>query len=321
MPRTLAITIVMLGLAGCASLPKWPFFVTGATAESRGEPAHYNFEWRLSGDRAVAPAQVFDNGRQTWLQFAPGQPLPAIFERTGRGDRHLDFRRDGPYVVLPGVWPNLILRGGRLKSFADRVADQSIKEPALSSSSGTPATVLAPEPMTTQAESSGVAPPVQVAAIAGAGAVDSATGLNAPVAPEPSNLPVASQNASDAPIGDVDFDSAPMAVPLGDQQAAYDPSESYAVDPADKNLRVALSRWARTAGWIFEAEHWAVDADIPIVGSARFELTFKGAVRELVASTELADRPLQPCFYSNKVLRVVPYAQSCNRTAGVPGSS
>lgn len=292
MARTLAITIFLLGLAGCASLPKWPFFATGAAADSRGEPGHYNFEWRLSGDRAVAPAQVFDNGRQTWLQFAPGQPLPAIFERTGRGDRPLDFRREGPYVVLPGVWPNLILRGGRLKSFADRIADPSIKEPVLSSSAGTPESALAPELMPVQPDSNSAAPSIQVAAIAVA-----------------------------APISDVDLGSVSIAIPLDDQRATQDSGESYAVDPADKNLRMALSRWAGMAGWVFEAEHWAVDADIPIVGSARFELEFKGAVRELVASTELADRPLQPCFYSNKVLRVVPYAQLCDRTASVPGSS
>jgi hypothetical protein len=42
------------------------------------------------------------------------------------------------------------------------------------------------------------------------------------------------------------------------------------------------------------------------------------AVRHLLAATELSERPLQPCFYSNQVLRVVPYAQACDRTAGSP---
>src|SRR3546814_13123759 len=78
----------------------------------------------------------------------------------------------------------------------------------------------------------------------------------------------------------------------------------------------SLCRGARQAGWTFDAEHWAIDADIPIVGTASFESDFKLAVRELVASTELADRPAQPCFYSNQVLRIVPYAQPCDRTVG-----
>src|SRR5690606_27376176 len=103
--------------------------------------------------------------------------------------------------------------------------------------------------------------------------------------------------------------------------AAGDPVERYEVSPADQTLRAALDRWARVAGWTFQPEHWAVDADIPIVGSARFEQPFKLAVRELVASTEMADRPLQPCFYSNRVLRIVPYAQRCDRGAGAARSS
>ncbi|NLZ09758.1 MAG: hypothetical protein GX086_00310 [Alcaligenaceae bacterium] len=72
-------------------------------------------------------------------------------------------------------------------------------------------------------------------------------------------------------------------------------------------------RWAGASGWDFGPEHWGVDVDIPIIGAATFELPFIEAVQALVSSTELAGHPLQPCFYSNRVLRVVPYAQPCNR--------
>lgn len=296
MARTLAITIILFGLAGCANLPKWPFFTTSSETEPRGEPGHYNFEWRLSGDRAVAPVQIFDNGRRTWLQFAPGQSLPAIFERTRGGDRPLDFRREGPYVVLSGLWPNLVLRGGHLKSFADRTADQPIEEAPLPSLSTGALGLGSPlEPMPVQSDRISIEPSIPAAPVAVAQLVD--------------------------PPASLDINPALIAAPPDDQRTTDNLGTDYAVEPADKNLRMALSRWARMAGWVFEAEHWAVDADIPIVGSARFESEFKGAVRELVASTELADRPLQPCFYSNKVLRVVPYAQSCDRTAGAPGAS
>ncbi|NLC35367.1 MAG: pilus assembly protein [Alcaligenaceae bacterium] len=94
------------------------------------------------------------------------------------------------------------------------------------------------------------------------------------------------------------------------------PVNRYAVSPADHTIRQALGRWASAAGWTFSAEHWAVDVDIPLVGEASFETDFKSAVRELLAATEMGDRPLQPCFYSNRVLRVVPYAQPCDRRAG-----
>lgn len=95
----------------------------------------------------------------------------------------------------------------------------------------------------------------------------------------------------------------------------------YSVGPEDRNMRLALSRWADLAGWTFDAEHWSVDVDIPLAGSAQFQSGFKEAVQALMAATELADRPLQPCFYSNKVLRIVPYAQPCNRVALLSGDS
>lgn len=91
----------------------------------------------------------------------------------------------------------------------------------------------------------------------------------------------------------------------------------FSVSPADQTMRQALERWASLAGWTFGAEHWAVDVDIPLVGVASFEADFKTAVRELLAATELGDRPLQPCFYSNRVIRVVAYAQACDRRKGM----
>jgi hypothetical protein len=84
-------------------------------------------------------------------------------------------------------------------------------------------------------------------------------------------------------------------------------------------MRRVLLRWAAGAGWTFGPEHWAVDVDIPLAGGADFGADFKGAVRGLMAATELGERPLQPCFYANRVLRVVPAAQACDRSAARPG--
>src|SRR5690606_9135667 len=89
---------------------------------------------------------------------------------------------------------------------------------------------------------------------------------------------------------------------------------SFEVTPADGNVRRALARWARAAGWTFEPEHWAVDADIPLAGSAVFGDSFRAAVRGLLSATELGDRPVQPCVYVNRGLRLVPPAQGCERT-------
>lgn len=89
----------------------------------------------------------------------------------------------------------------------------------------------------------------------------------------------------------------------------------YAVQPSDLTLRQALERWAAQAGWVFDAEHWSVSIDYPISASAQFEADFQVSVQALLASTEMAEQPLQPCFYQNQVLRVISWVQVCDHTA------
>ncbi|CUJ66734.1 Type IV secretory pathway%2C VirB9 components [Achromobacter xylosoxidans] len=64
--------------------------------------------------------QVFDDGRETWLQFAPGQAIPAIFGVDADGERVVPYVRRDPYVVLAGNWDSLWFRGGRLLARARR---------------------------------------------------------------------------------------------------------------------------------------------------------------------------------------------------------
>lgn len=114
MVRILFFIGALSGLAGCA----WPSGGASAAgpgwrAAAAGVPG-FRFDWRLSGDPAVAPMQVFDDGRETWLQFAPGQPLPAILGVAADGERVLPYARRDPYVVVAGRWQALVFRGGRL---------------------------------------------------------------------------------------------------------------------------------------------------------------------------------------------------------------
>ncbi|MDX3896079.1 MAG: TcpQ domain-containing protein [Pusillimonas sp.] len=257
--------------SGCANLPDWSLFGPLHGGAKPAAMSSYDFSWRLSGDRRAGPLQVFDDGRSTWLQFMPDQALPAIFARSGQGDELLDYRRQGPYVVLDGVWPLLVLKAGLLESRVERIAAQDPDQ-----GSGMGATL---------------ADPVEMSASAGGAADELQLAIPLPVSTPPAG---AAGTAAPEP-----FFAAPV----------------FQVSPQDGNLRLALGRWAASSGWTFEAEHWAVDVDVPIVGSAAFDLEFDQAVQQLLASTELSDRPLQPCFYANKVLRVVPYAQSCDRTA------
>ncbi|MFD4839845.1 TcpQ domain-containing protein [Achromobacter sp. NPDC058515] len=244
----------------------------GGSSWQAGNPSAqgFRFDWQLSGDPAVAPMQVFDDGRETWLQFAPGQALPAIFGVGSDGERALPYVRRDPYVVVAGPWKGLAFRGGRLAAKAQR---------AQAVSPGLAAAPESPEP-----ESPALPP---------AGAL-AAGGSPAPRAP------------MDAAVA-----HAPAAAPAALYRAA----------PPDATLRAVLARWADMAGWTFQPQHWAVDVDIPLSATAEFSGDFKSAVRGLLGATELADRPLQPCFYGNRVLRVVPIAQSCSRMTVSQGAA
>lgn len=265
----------------------------------------FRFDWQLSGDPAVAPLQVFDDGRETWLQFLPGQPLPAIFGAGAGGEHPLPYVRRDPYVVVAGTWKGLSFRGGRLTAWAQRAgADPAV--PAHPSGSDAR---LAPS-TSVSANASQRLQPDDAGAPAALAVETSAPGAGAVIVDAPTRR--AAQGATVPAIPDVatsnDALVAAQATPF---RAA----------PPDATLRAVLARWADVAGWTFQPQHWAVDVDIPLAATAEFSGDFKSAVRGLLGATELADRPLQPCFYGNRVLRVVPLAQSCSRAVTPQGAA
>jgi len=300
----------------------WPFAHPqgqGAVASSTAQAgyAQFGFDWELSGDPEIMPLQVFDDGAAMWLQFSSEGAWPAVFDVNAAGWRPLAYRSESPYMVLDGVYEHLELRGGHLRGTVRRAAQFS-------------QTAVTPGP---EVSVHGALPPSttkDVVVQAGAGKAVMAYPPAASVLPE-RDVPARSEasaadpgherltagvrgGAAAAPGTEV------MKLDGAGSAAAADylgaPVSRYAVSPADHTIRQALERWARTAHWTFSAEHWAVDVDIPLVGEASFQTDFKSAVRELLAATEMGDRPLQPCFYSNRVLRVVPYAQACDRRGG-----
>lgn len=105
--------------------------------------------------------------------------------------------------------------------------------------------------------------------------------------------------------------------PGAPKKLASIPAPKFDVTKEDKTVRETLARWAFSAGWAHEMSHWTLDRDHPIEGladSSQFGPDFRGAVRKLLASTENTDRPAQPCFYSNSVVRVIAKAEMCDRS-------
>ncbi len=321
--KPLALVLCCAALSGaCTTLPTRPLARGAATA-----PRAYDFNWRLSGDPAVAPLQVFHDGRDTWLHFAPGQAVPAVFVDAGQGEQIAAYTRQAPYVVVAGMWPRLVLRGGRSRAQADYLGAAAGQQGGAAIALPPQGTPVPAEPAAASDHVDGIdtgaagrngrdqvlaAKPVAAATVSAAmsasparsaARVSTSTASPAPaLALTPTLAPAATLALAPTPA----LASAPTPVPV--------PAVFHAT-PADGTMRALLRNWSRQAGWTFDSEHWAVDVDIPLSGSASFSDGYQNAVRDLLAASELGERPVQPCFYANRVLRVVPLNQPCDRSA------
>lgn len=63
----------------------------------------YDFAYQATGEPKVRPVQVFDDGAQTYFQFRPGEPIPAIFANDNGEETFLIPEVIGPYVRVKTV--------------------------------------------------------------------------------------------------------------------------------------------------------------------------------------------------------------------------
>ncbi len=74
-------------------------------------PADYNFNYEIKKNKKSGLIRAFDNGEFTYLQFKNLTDLPAIFLLNEENKESLvNYRIEGPYVVIERVASQLILR-------------------------------------------------------------------------------------------------------------------------------------------------------------------------------------------------------------------
>ena len=76
--------------------------------------AQYNFNYQYTGEPAIAPLKVFDNGEFTYFQFSKkNAEIPAIFTVDAEGFESLiNYRSAGSYIIAERVSPQFTLRSG-----------------------------------------------------------------------------------------------------------------------------------------------------------------------------------------------------------------
>jgi type IV secretion system protein VirB9 len=72
-----------------------------------------NFGYAVAGVQALRPARVWDDGRQTYFEFAQGQPLPAIFAGgPGKDESLVNSVMRGRVAVVQQLGERFTLRAG-----------------------------------------------------------------------------------------------------------------------------------------------------------------------------------------------------------------
>lgn len=223
-----------------------------------GEP---DFNWRLSGDRRIAPKQVFSDQQRVWLQWPHRQSLPTIFGRIDQAWEVLHPQKIGAYVLVAGDWTALKFQGGSVKALAQKIGFEQVPRQIIESNA---------------------------------------------------NIESAHQNLARQTHFSTPHQNSRPARLLTPHQPTV---ANFTAQLDDKTIRQTIKRWAKQTPWHFENVHWAVNVDLPILGAAAFTDDFVTSVQQLLSTTEMSDRPVQPCFYTNHVVRIVPIAQVCDPQA------
>lgn len=87
-----------------------------ATGADSARVGAYDFGYAASGDARARPVQVFDDGRNTFFQFRPGESVPAIFTQKAGTPQLLVPSQEGPYIKVASVHGRFVLQVGRAQA-------------------------------------------------------------------------------------------------------------------------------------------------------------------------------------------------------------
>ncbi|WP_332262278.1 TcpQ domain-containing protein [Paraburkholderia sp. SOS3] len=121
------------------------------------------------------------------------------------------------------------------------------------------------------------------------------------VAPGPTQVAQATQaDRTPAPTEVAD----PALAPISAVAPAPPPvQQTWRIEPSDRTVRAALTRWAQDAGWQLV---WEAPTDFSIDAAATVHGTFDEALQQVVSALAHSNAPVQAILYQgNKVLRIV----------------
>lgn len=249
----------------------------------------YDFSYASGGDPRLTPLQVFDNGKQTWLQIPQLQPLPAVFAVTTAGEVLLPTRTEGQMLIVDRVEQQLaIVLGG---------ARASVRYVGKGQQRGSETAMF------------GKAEPVKVsgAAPAPVPAQQILAGRQSPPAPseKPVATPILSRSGSAAKPSEPEPITELPPVATAQEEVA---DESWEVRPEDGDLETLLQRWADKAGWQLS---WEAAKRYSVKFRASFPGSFEEAAKEAILPFTRGTDPIKGCAYDNNVLRVVTKPTVC----------
>lgn len=267
-----------------------------------------DFRYNFSGDPSLKPLRVYNNSITTTIEFAqtPDNKQPTL-QIDGVGKyltSTVKYVKDPDRLIVDGLFDSAVLTYSGAKK-GSVIIERLVKTG--SSSKGLILPPLKPEPVRAQPKVAELPVSARPAPRLGGAAVVQSSPTPPVVQAEGFAKPVTSAS----PVVPTPIVAAPPIV-VAPPKPVPPPIPTWTVSPQDKTIREALKNWTVRAGWTFEPEHWAVPVDIPITASSTFSGDFKSVTRQLIASTELGSTPLQPCFYTNRVVRVVTINEMCD---------